>query len=74
MFKAFFCFTSSDVSSVLHSVEKREGMDGDAYCTPNIWESVYQGVSILAMGSSRSLSSSDEAQLWGWTENDLSSA
>jgi len=38
------------------------------------WSFFYQGVSVLAMSSSRNLSSYDEAQLWGWTGNDLSSS
>ena len=46
-------------------------MSGDAYCTPNIRESVCQGVLVLAKGSSRSFSSCDKAQLWGWIGNDL---
>jgi len=36
LFKALFYFASSDVSFILHSVEKGDGMGGDAYCTPNI--------------------------------------
>ena len=40
LFKVFFCFARSDVSFVLHSMKKGDGMGGDAYCTPNIWESV----------------------------------
>jgi len=39
-----------------------------------IFRSILVGVSVLAMGSSSSLSSCDEAQLWGWTGNELSSA
>jgi len=48
-------------------------MGGDAYYTSNIWGSIYQRVLVLAMGSSRSLSSCNKTQLWGWTGNDLSS-
>ena len=48
-------------------------MSGVAYYTPDIQESIRQGVSILAIGSSGSLSSCDEAQLQGQTENELSS-
>ena len=33
-----------------------------------------KGVLVLMIGSSSSLSSYDEAQLWGWTGNDISFA
>ena len=46
-------------------------MGGDICCTPDLWESVCQGVSVLVMGPSRGFSSCDEARLWGWTGNDL---
>ena len=55
-------------------MEKGDGIGGDAWSTPNIWESVCQEVSVLAMGSPRSLSFYDKARLWGWTSNELSSA
>ena len=72
LFKAFFCFISSDVSFILHLVEKEDEMGGDSYNTPLIWESVCQEVSVFAMDSPNSLSSCDEAQLWGQTGNELS--
>ena len=49
-------------------------MGGDAYCTLNILESICQRVSVLVACSSRSLSSCNEAQLYGCIGNNLSSA
>ena len=53
-----------DVSFVLHLVEEGEGEDGDGYCALDVQELVCQGVLILLMGSSKSFSFYDEAQLW----------
>ena len=68
------CFVGGDVSFVLRSMEEGEGEDGDGCCTLDVQEYVCQGVSVLMLGSSRSSSSGDETQLWGWIGNDLFSA
>jgi len=60
-----------DVS--FHSVEEGEEEDGDSYSTLDVQESVCQGVSVLVMGSSNRFGSCDEAQMSGWTRNNLSS-
>ena len=54
---------SGEVSFVLHSVEERES--SDVCCTPDVQESILQGDSAFAMGSSRGFNSRDEAQLSG---------
>ena len=72
LFKAFFCFASSDVSFVLYSVRKMEWavMPTALLIFGSLFVKEFQ---FLPMGSPRSLSSCDEAPLWGWTGNDLSS-
>ena len=53
------------MSFLVRSVEKGEGEDGNGCYTPDVQESVYQGISLFGMDSSGSLSFHDEAQLSG---------
>ena len=52
-------------------MEEGEGEGGDICCTPDVQESICQGISALVMGLTRGFSSYDEAQLLGWIWNDL---
>ena len=54
-------------------MEEREGEDGDYCCTLDVLESICQGVSVLAMGSSSRFHFCDKTQLSGWTGNALAS-
>jgi len=63
-----------DVFFLLHTVEEREGEDGDGCCAPDVQEFVCRGTSVFAMGSSRKVSLRDEARLSGRIGRALSSA
>ena len=55
-------------------MEEEKGKDGDGCGTPDVQESICEGVSVLMMGSSSSFGSRDEVMLSGMMGNVLASA